>query len=55
LEDEIAKLRSQLSEIEKRYVMKCEEAASAIEAKEKEFNTLMNEIVILRNEVTQKV
>ncbi|KAM3225022.1 hypothetical protein ACQJBY_058018 [Aegilops geniculata] len=55
LEDEIANLRSKLSEFEKSYVMKCEEAASAIEAKEKDITTLMNDITILRNEVSQKV
>ena len=55
LEDEIAKLRNNLSEMEKSYVMKCEEAASAIETKEKDITTLMNDIAILRNEVNQKV
>lgn len=55
LEDEIAKLSSKLSEFEKSYVMKCEEAASSIEVKEKDITTLMNDITILRNEVSQKV
>ncbi|CAM0944242.1 unnamed protein product [Alopecurus aequalis] len=55
LEDEIAKLRNNMSEMEKSYVMKCEETASAIEAKEKDITTLMNDIAVLRNEVTQKV
>ncbi|EMS63301.1 Nuclear-pore anchor [Triticum urartu] len=55
LEDEIAKLRSKLSEFEKSYVMRCEEAASTIEVKEKDITTLMNDITILRNEVSQKV
>jgi nucleoprotein TPR len=55
LEDEIANLRNKLSEMEKSYVMKCEEAASAIEAKEKDITTLMNDIASLRNELTQKV
>ncbi|KAM0835139.1 hypothetical protein ACQ4PT_063130 [Festuca glaucescens] len=55
LEDEIANLRNKLSDMEKSYVMKCEEAASAIEAKEKDITTLMNDIAILRNELTQKV
>ncbi|KAM0927209.1 hypothetical protein ACQ4PT_003280 [Festuca glaucescens] len=55
LEDEIANLRNKLSEMEKSYVMKCEEAASAIEAKEKDITTLTNDIAILRNELTQKL
>ncbi|KAE8812824.1 Nuclear-pore anchor [Hordeum vulgare] len=55
LEDDIAKLRSKLSEFEKSYVMKCEEAAGAIEVKEKDITVLMNDITILRNEVSQKV
>jgi nucleoprotein TPR len=55
LEDEIANLRNKLSGMEKSYVIKCEEAASAIEAKEKDMTTLMNDIAILRNEVTQKL
>uniref|UniRef100_A0A0D9VKV6 Uncharacterized protein n=1 Tax=Leersia perrieri TaxID=77586 RepID=A0A0D9VKV6_9ORYZ len=55
LEDEITKLRSKLSELEKCYVMKCEEAASAIEAKEKDTTSLMNEISNMRSEVSEKV
>ncbi|KAF0932600.1 hypothetical protein E2562_010474 [Oryza meyeriana var. granulata] len=55
LEDEITKLRSKLSELEKCYAMKCEEAARAIEAKEKDTTSLSNEISILRNEVSEKV
>ncbi|PNT69655.1 hypothetical protein BRADI_3g59627v3 [Brachypodium distachyon] len=55
LEDEIAKLRSKLSEMDKSYVMKCEEAANAIEAKEKDITALMSDISILRNELSQKV
>lgn len=35
--------------------MKCEEAASAIEAKEKDTTSLMKEISVLRNEVSEKV
>ena len=41
--------------MEKSYVMKCEEAASTIETKEKNITTLMNDIAFLRNEVNQKV
>jgi len=55
LEDEIVKLRDKLSEMEKSYVMKCEEAASAIESKEKQVTSLMNEISVLRTEVSQKL
>uniref|UniRef100_A0A0E0HLE4 Uncharacterized protein n=1 Tax=Oryza nivara TaxID=4536 RepID=A0A0E0HLE4_ORYNI len=55
LEDEITKLRTKISELEKCYIMKCEEAASAIEAKEKDTTSLMKEISVLRNEVSEKV
>uniref|UniRef100_A0ACD5Z3M5 Uncharacterized protein n=1 Tax=Avena sativa TaxID=4498 RepID=A0ACD5Z3M5_AVESA len=55
LEDEITKLRSKVSEMEKSYAMKCEEAANAIEVKEKDISTLMNDIKILRDEVSYKV
>jgi len=55
LEDEIVKLRDKLSEMEKSYIMKCEEAASAIESKEKQVTSLMNEISVLRTEVSQKL
>ena len=55
MEDEIVKLRDKLSEMEKSYVMKCEEAASAIESKEKQVTSLMNEISVLRTEVSQKL
>ena len=55
LEDEIVKLRDKLSEMEKSYVMKCEEAANAIESKEKQVTSLMNEISVLRTEVSQKL
>uniref|UniRef100_A0A0A9D2X5 NUA n=1 Tax=Arundo donax TaxID=35708 RepID=A0A0A9D2X5_ARUDO len=41
--------------MEKSYVMKCEEAAIAIESKEKQNTSLMNEISVLRTEVSQKV
>ena len=55
MEDEIVKLRDKLSEMEKSYIMKCEEAASAIESKEKQVTSLMNEISVLRTEVSQKL
>ncbi|XP_066332482.1 nuclear-pore anchor-like isoform X2 [Miscanthus floridulus] len=55
LEDEIVKLRDTLSEMEKSYVLKCEEAANAIESKEKQVTSLMNEISVLRTEVSQKL
>lgn len=54
LEDEIAKLRDKLSEMERSYVIKCEEAANVIESKEKQITSLMNEISVLRIEVSQK-
>ncbi|CAO2047542.1 unnamed protein product [Urochloa humidicola] len=54
-EDEIAKLRDKLSDMEKSYVMKCEEAASTIESKEKQITSLMNEISDLRTEVSQRL
>ncbi|AQK56642.1 Nuclear-pore anchor, partial [Zea mays] len=55
LEDEIVNLRDKLSEMEKSYVIKCEEAANAIESKEKHITSLMNEISVLRTEVSQKL
>ncbi|XP_062220247.1 nuclear-pore anchor-like [Phragmites australis] len=55
LEDEIAKLRDKLSEMEKSYVMKCEGAANGMESKEKQITSLMNEISVLRTEVSQRV
>ena len=55
MEDEIAKLRDKLSEMEKSYVMKCEGAANGMESKEKQITSLMNEISVLRTEVSQRV
>ncbi|CAN6239472.1 unnamed protein product [Urochloa humidicola] len=55
LEGEIAKLRDKLSDLEKSYVMKCEEAASVIESKEKQVTSLMNEISVLRTENSQRL
>ncbi|TVU28462.1 hypothetical protein EJB05_19979 [Eragrostis curvula] len=55
LEDEIAKLRDKLSEMEKSYVIKCDEAARVIESKEKQATSFMNEISVLRTEISQKV
>ncbi|XP_062222059.1 nuclear-pore anchor-like isoform X3 [Phragmites australis] len=55
LKDEIAMLRDKLSEMEKSYVMKCQEASNAIEAKEKHITSLMNDISVLRTEVSQRV
>ncbi|KAL6912153.1 hypothetical protein ACP4OV_000958 [Aristida adscensionis] len=55
LEGDIATLRDKLSEMEKSYAMKCQEAANAIEAKEKHITSLMNDISDLRNEVSQRV
>lgn len=55
LEDEIVNLRDKLLEMEKSYVIKCEEAANAIESKEKHITSLMNEISVLRTEVSQKL
>jgi nucleoprotein TPR len=54
MEDEICKLRDKLSEMEKSYVTKCEEAASVIESKEKQVTSLMNEISVLRTDISQK-
>ncbi|PUZ77494.1 hypothetical protein GQ55_1G376100 [Panicum hallii var. hallii] len=55
LEDEIAKLRDKLSDMEKSYVMKCEETAIAIESKEKQITSLMNEISVLRTEISERL
>ena len=55
MEDEIAKLRDKLSDMEKRYVMKCEETAIAIESKEKQITSLMNEISVLRTEISERL
>ncbi|XP_012702367.1 kinesin-like protein KIN-14M [Setaria italica] len=55
LEDEIAKLRDKLSYMEKSYLIKCEEAASAIESKEKQITSLVNEISVLRTDVSQRL
>jgi len=55
LEDEIAKLRDKLSDMEKRYVMKCEETAIVIESKEKQITSLMNEISVLRTEISERL
>ncbi|KAK3159063.1 hypothetical protein QOZ80_2AG0145200 [Eleusine coracana subsp. coracana] len=55
MEDEIAKLQNKLSEMEESYVIKCEEAAGVLESKEKQITSLMNEISVLRTEISQKV
>lgn len=55
MEDEIAKLRDKLSYMEKSYLIKCEEAASAIESKEKQITSLVNEISVLRTDVSQRL
>ncbi|KAG2653926.1 nuclear-pore anchor-like isoform X2 [Panicum virgatum] len=55
LEDEIAKLRDKLSDMEKSYAMKCEETAIVIESKEKQITSLMNEISVLRTEISERL
>ncbi|XP_020091201.1 nuclear-pore anchor isoform X3 [Ananas comosus] len=54
-EDEVLSLRNKLSEMEKNYVLKSEEASSLIEAKEKELLSVLAETSALRDEVAQKV
>ncbi|KAJ4756884.1 Nuclear-pore anchor [Rhynchospora pubera] len=54
LEDEVASLRSKLSELEEIYQSKCQEAASAIEEKDKQLFSLGLDISVLKDEITEK-
>jgi hypothetical protein len=55
LEDELASLRSKLSELEKIYNSKCQEAVLAIEEKEKQLFSLGLEISVLKDEMSEKL
>ncbi|XP_020683167.1 nuclear-pore anchor [Dendrobium catenatum] len=55
LEDEVQSLKNQVSELERKYMLKCEEAASATEAKEKALSSAMVETSRLRDEVAEKL
>lgn len=44
-----------MSELEKQYVLKCEEAVSLTEAKDREVSSLLAETSGLRGEISQKV
>ncbi|XP_008793820.2 nuclear-pore anchor isoform X1 [Phoenix dactylifera] len=55
LEDEVLSLRNKVSELEKNYVLKCEEAASAVESKERELSFVLAETSGLRDEIAQKM
>ncbi|KAJ3700618.1 hypothetical protein LUZ61_004323 [Rhynchospora tenuis] len=55
LEDEVASLRSKLSELEEIYQSKCQEAASAIEEKDKQLFSLGLDISVLKDEITEKI
>lgn len=55
LEDEAQSLKNQVSELERNYMLKCQEAASAIEAKEKALSSAMVETSRLRDELTEKL
>ncbi|XP_020574914.1 nuclear-pore anchor [Phalaenopsis equestris] len=55
LEDEAQSLKNQVSELEKNYILKCEEAASATEAKENALSSALVENSRLRDEVAEKL
>ncbi|KAG0470649.1 hypothetical protein HPP92_017349 [Vanilla planifolia] len=55
LEDEVQSLKGQIFEFERSYAIKCEEAASANEAKEKALSSAMVETSRLRDEVAAKL
>lgn len=55
LEDEVLSLRNKVSELEKSYVLKCEEVASAMESKERELSSVLAEKSGLRDEIAQKM
>ena len=55
LEDEVLSLRNKVSELERNYVLKCEEVASAMESKERELSSVSAETSGLRDEVAKKM
>ncbi|KAG1327011.1 putative Nuclear-pore anchor [Cocos nucifera] len=55
LEDEVLSLRNKAFELEKNYILKCVEAASAMDSKEKELSSVLAETSGLRDEIAQKM
>lgn len=55
LDDDFTAFRNKVSEMKKKYILKCEELASLIEAKHKEISALFAETSSLRVEITQKL
>lgn len=55
LEDEVLSLRNKVSELEKNYVLKCEEVGSAMESKERELSSVLAETSGLRDEISRKM
>ncbi|XP_042407958.1 nuclear-pore anchor-like [Zingiber officinale] len=55
LADDVSALRNKVSEMEKKYILKCEEVASLIEAKDREISALFAETSSLRVEISQKL
>ncbi|KAK8918711.1 Nuclear-pore anchor [Platanthera zijinensis] len=54
LENEVQSLKNQISELERKFMLKCEEAASATEAKENVLSSAMVETSRLRDEIEEK-
>lgn len=55
LDDDVTALRNKVSEMEKKYILKCEELVSLNEAKDKEISALFAETSSLRVEIAQKL
>ncbi|KAG6479091.1 hypothetical protein ZIOFF_062550 [Zingiber officinale] len=55
LDDEVFSLKDKVSELEKKYVLKCEEILSLTEVKDREISALFAETSDLRMEIAQKV
>ncbi|XP_074586874.1 nuclear-pore anchor-like isoform X2 [Curcuma longa] len=55
LDDEVSSLKDKVSELEKKYVLKCDEILSLTEVKDREISALFAETSDLRVEIAQKV
>lgn len=55
LGDEVTSLRTKLSELEKIYESKCQDASTAIEEKDKQIFSLGLEISVLKDEISEKL
>ncbi|XP_074591609.1 nuclear-pore anchor-like isoform X2 [Curcuma longa] len=55
LDDDVSALRNKVSEMEKKYTLKCEEVASLSEDKDREISALFAETSSLRVEIAQKL